>query len=258
MEQAERQLAYFHEARDRVNEDRTMATEFRDSLLAADNPREILKTAFELLGHTGDVYVSDKDHIVLRELADGIANGDSALAESAVAVLMDIGFDRLLARADIRDAYFGARVGLECNRRKNVGGTAFKMLLEPELNRIVAGILPNVGEVTLVEEERIGYGKLSKKVDFALLRDDHPIVGIELNFYTTAGSKPTEIKRSYGEVTRQLKSVGVELVWITDGAGYGQMKRSLADAFRIFPNVYNLAMVREHLADDLNEFLRNT
>jgi len=59
------------------------------------------------------------------------------------------------------------------------------------------------------------------------------------------------------EVTRQLKDVGVDLVWITDGKGYLDMKRSLKEAFEIHPNTYNFWMVRKYLFDDILNLLKS-
>lgn len=70
-------------------------------------------------------------------------------------------------------------------------------------------------------------------------------LGIEVNFYTAAGSKPTEIKRSYGHVDKELEKVDTALVWITDGVGYKEMKKSLKEAVDIHKNTYNLNMMKE-------------
>lgn len=142
-------------------------------------------------------------------------------------------------------------MGLECNRRKNVGGEAFKKAVSIELRRTVNELSKRVGGLQLKEELKIDYSGISKTVDFAITRNNAPIVGFEANFYTTTGSKPTEIKRSYQAVTEGLKSVGVELVWVTDGKGYLHMQRSLKDAFRVLPNIYNVAMLHKHLTSDL-------
>ena len=109
--------------------------------------------------------------------------------------------------------------------------------------------------IELVEEEKIQYqdSVQSKKVDFAIKLDGKVKVGIEVNFYTNTGSKPTEIKRSYGSVNRKLNQLGIELVWITDGFGYSIMKKSLGDAFEIHKNTYNTYMLENNFKGDLKE-----
>jgi|ERR1700675_826362 len=93
------------------------------------------------------------------------------------------------------------------------------------------------------------------RVDFALSSHGKVRIGLEVNFYTTSGSKPSEIKRAYQSVNRELSMVGVELVWITDGAGYLKMKRGLREAFEAHRNTYNYEMANRYLKDDIHDFL---
>lgn len=90
-----------------------------------------------------------------------------------------------------------------------------------------------------------------KQVDFVIDLFTNKRVAFEVNFYTVSGSKLTEIKRAYADLNRHLESLGVTLVWITDGIGYQEMKRSLKDAFAVHPNTYNYHMAATHLAKDL-------
>ncbi|GAH63071.1 unnamed protein product, partial [marine sediment metagenome] len=107
-------------------------------------------------------------------------------------------------------------------------------------------------EVRISEERSLRYGRgLSKKVDFVIEVDGKNEFGVEVNFYTVSGSKPTEIKRSYGNIRQGLLSVGTDLIWITDGKGYKEMRKSLRDAYVILPNIYNLNQAKEYLAEDL-------
>jgi len=162
-----------------------------------------------------------------------------------------------LERNALADLLFGVQIGLETHRRKNIGGDAFKIEIQSHLAGI-AQELTKAGFPMLVQPEvRIDCKNgLSKRVDFALMFQGKPRFGIEVNFYTVQGSKPTEIKRSYGDVTRRLADAGVELIWVTDGKGYRSMNRSLRDAYVILPNIFNLKQVREHLAPDLEQNLK--
>jgi hypothetical protein len=84
------------------------------------------------------------------------------------------------------------------------------------LKKIISDLNEEGMNLELVEEEKIQYenSSQSKKVDFAIKKDGILKVGIEVNFYTNTGSKPTEIKRSYREVNRKLNDLGIELVWV--------------------------------------------
>lgn len=226
--------------------------DFRDTLLSADNPLQLLKAAFELLGHTGDIYVSDKDNLTLKIAAQEIEAGKNKeeTAEYCAKLITDLGIKNVTDLNDIESAFLGIQVGLESNRRKNVGGVAFHEWARKILES-TCGLLGQ--RYALKSEVRIPYhgGGNSKSVDFAILYDGKVRIGIEVNFYTTTGSKPTEIKRAYENVNRELSNVGVELVWITDGAGYLKMRKSLAEAFEKHPNTYNYEMASRYLKDDI-------
>jgi len=140
-----------------------------------------------------------------------------------------------LMRNDLEDLLFGVQIGLETHRRKNIGGRNFKTEVRALLEEISPLVSKKTGRKVKISEERaLRYGRgLSKKVDFAIEVDGRESFGVEVNFYTVSGSKPTEIKRSYGNILQGLSSVGIDLIWITDGKGYKQMQKSLRDAYVI-------------------------
>ncbi|MFH1024634.1 MAG: DpnII family type II restriction endonuclease [Planctomycetota bacterium] len=226
--------------------------ELADCLQSSDNPEEILKGAFEFLGHTGEEFVSTEDNVTVHGLSDRIRKEGEAAAQDAARLFSDLGIEKILEREDLAGTFLGVQIGLETHRRKNVGGEAFNTVVGNFLKNVVTELRPKLN-IALKPELRVLYedGKTSKKVDFGLLIDDKPRVGIEVNFYTGSGSKPTEIKRSYADVNRHLETVGVALVWITDGNGYLKMRRSMQEAFEAHPNTYNFEMAKKHLKNDL-------
>jgi hypothetical protein len=230
--------------------------ELRDSLLSADDPSHLIKGSFEILGHTNDYYVSDKDNLQFEQAAQQIsANDDEQSAERVASVLLDIGLERLIRQADLKSTFLGVQIGLESNRRKSVGGKVFSNWVQ-QLLESACGLLGQ--DYDLKTEVEIPYvdSRNSKQVDFAILHRGIIKIGVEANFYTTGGSKPSEIKRSYQNVNRELNGVGIELVWITDGAGYLKMKKNLEEVFRVHPNTYNYEMARRHLKDDILSFIK--
>lgn len=235
---------------------RTAAPELRDrladALLAADDPLPFLACAFHLLGHTTDRFVADKEDLSLSKVATAISAGSEDEANHVSQLLMDMGLSRVITRSSLEDVLAGVEIGLQTHRRKNVGGYFFICHVETLLNDISKSISKQSGSLVRVyPERRISLPRgTSKKVDFAL-DDGHTVVAVEVNFYTVPGSKPTEIKRSYADVQRALLSHGVILIWITDGSGYRKMKRSLANAFNAFRNIYNFHQARTCLASDL-------
>lgn len=233
----------------------TLLQELADCLQSADKPAEILHGAFELLGHTGDEFVSMEDDVHIDDLARQIGKDGEGPAKHAARLLQDLGLENVLESEDIKGTFLGVQVGLETHRRKNVGGEAFNALVATFLATMVKELQQDGLDIRLQPELRIIYrdGATSKKVDFGLLVNGKPRVGVEANFYTGPGSKPTEIKRSYTEVNRQLEQVGVALVWITDGHGYQKMRKSLREAFEAHPNTFNLNSAKRHLGRDLRD-----
>lgn len=231
-----------------------LITELRDGLLSADEPVRILKGGFELLGHTGDYYVSDKDSLEIQSKAEEIDRGSEKAAAYCAQLLFDLGLKNLLSVRHVSSSFLGVQVGLESNRRKNVGGEVFNEWVR-NLLESTCGLLG--ADFRVEPEVRISYkdSTTGKKVDFALLHKGKVKIGVEVNFYTTQGSKPTEITRAYENVKRELTKVGVELVWITDGAGYLKMKRSLGEAFKVQPNTYNFQMASRYLKQDILDLL---
>jgi type II restriction enzyme len=156
---------------------------------------------------------------------------------------------------EIDDYFMGVQVGLETHRRKNVGGRAFSIVVENKLLSLVKELNRKGFNVQLTKEEKVYFSdkKTSKTLDFCLHCNGKNI-GIEVNFYTASGSKPTEIKRSYGHVNKELEKNGTTLVWITDGAGYYSMRKSLKEARDIHANTYNLKMMKRYFEEDIINF----
>lgn len=225
-----------------------------DSLNSSDRPSELIMACFEFLGHTDErKFVSKEDYLKFQDYEKTITEDE---AKKTARLLFDLGLKNVVD-VELPDYFLGVQVGLETNRRKNTGGDAFGMFVQSELKGIQIDLLRKGLQVELKEEYKILYKdkKTSKKVDFCLLHKGKPVIGIEVNFYTVSGSKPTEIKRSYGQVNQELAKVGCELVWITDGVGYEDMKKSLKEAFDIHKNTYNFKMMERDLEGDIIDFL---
>lgn len=229
--------------------------QFADALMSADTAMEYVNLAFELLGHTGKNYVSNEDYIDFKVFSEAEKTEDLMLYVSEV--LYDLGLNRI-NEFEIDDYFTGVQVGLETHRRKNVGGTAFSNLMETELNVLVSKLETKGLSISLKKEDKLFFTDMvtSKTVDFSLASGNKKI-GIEVNFYTASGSKPTEIKRSYGHINNELDKVDTLLVWVTDGVGYMQMKKSLKEACDIHKNTYNYIMFKDSFEEDVIKFLKS-
>lgn len=239
---------------DRVSTEQDLVDEMADSLLASDDPLPYMRAVFEVLGHTSGDFVSRQDDISIESVAKSVASGDRNDAVNFAKLVQDLGFYKVLLRDDLEDVLFGVQVGLETHRRKNVGGVFFK----DEVHSMLISVADELsGAIQIEQEIKIDCGeRLSKNVDFAILSSGKCRFGVEVNFYTVSGSKPTEIKRSYGDVRRRLLENNIDLIWITDGKGYKNMQRSLGDAYVILPNIYNLSHARKFLSADIRASLQ--
>jgi hypothetical protein len=225
-----------------------------DALMSSDKASDIINASFELLGHTGKTYVSNEDYIDFRSFEKLEKDEKGMLYISTL--LVGLGICNIL-NLEIDDYFVGVQVGLETHRRKNVGGTAFSFIIFKELSEMVERLNSRGNDIKLTKEEDIYFsdGKTSKTLDYCL-HCKNQTLGIEINFYTASGSKPTEIKRSYGHINKELEEVGATLVWITDGIGYKDMKNSLKEARDIHKNTYNFNMMKESFESDVVDYFK--
>jgi len=246
-------LKFYSALKDQTSRKEDPVAELADSLLASDEPLPLLRCGLEILGHTGTEIVTRRDDLNIAEIAGMIANGDRSAALNYAGLVIDLGIWNALSRKNLEDLFLGVQIGLESHRRKNVGGRHFSQEVEKRLIECMGEMRSRTHfEIQLLHEQTIPYGSgLTKKVDFLWEISKKRKFAFELNFYTTQGSKPTEIKRTYNDIRRALEASGVELIWITDGKGYRGMKRSLRDAYIIHPNIYNLRQAQEHLVNDV-------
>jgi len=227
-----------------------------DALMSSDVSIDKIHTAFELLGHTGKNYVSDQDYLDFKKFAE--IEKDEHEMYYISKLLVDLGLLNIL-NLETEDYFIGVQVGLETHRRKNIGGAAFSNIIQNELNNLVGRLALKGYRVKLEPEEVVvlNSNKQTKTVDYCISFKNIK-VGIEVNFYTASGSKPTEIKRSYGHINSELEKQNIVLVWITDGVGYKDMTRSLKEARDIHPNTYNLNMMKDNLEKDLIDLFESS
>ena len=92
-------------------------------------------------------------------------------------------------------------------------------------------------------------GDDEKRFDF-VIQTIEKIYLIEVNFYSSGGSKLNEVARSYSDIAPKINSVnGFEFVWITDGIGWKSAKNKLQEAYSIIPNIFNLTSVNDFIKE---------
>jgi len=145
----------------------------------------------------------------------------------------------------------GVETGLDSNGRKNRGGKQMESLVEAHLKK--SGLIK---DETYFKEMKIGdveikwginlsalsnEGKTVKRFDF-VVKVESVIYCIEVNFYTSGGSKLNETARSYKNIALESRDIeGFEFVWFTDGIGWNSAKNNLAETFSVMEHIYNIA-----------------
>lgn len=147
---------------------------------------------------------------------------------------------------DLVDYVFGIETGLDTNARKNRSG------------HIMEGSVANIFEKNGIEFRQEVYssewpeitkvlGDDEKRFDFVVKNNTKTFL-IEVNFYSSGGSKLNEVARSYSDIAPKINSVpGFEFVWITDGIGWKSARNKLQEAFSIIPSIYNLTNIEEFI-----------
>lgn len=184
---------------------------------------------------------------------DGSMHSIHSLFSSVDGVMKFIegtGLDKVFKNKEVKDLVdyvFGVETGLDTNARKNRSGDITETL--------VARIFDNAGiiyreQVSSKEFPAISavLGADQKVFDFAITSNNKTYL-IEVNFYSSGGSKLNEVARSYTDVAPKVNGVpGFEFVWITDGEGWNSAKNKLEEAFAAIPRIYNLSTISEFIS----------
>lgn len=169
--------------------------------------------------------------------------------EMVMEYLEDTGLRNVLQSKQITnlvDYVFGVETGLDTNARKNRSGDI--------MGNRVADIFRSNGipfrrEVYSTEfEEMKCLGEDRKRFDF-VVRTNRMTYLIEVNFYSSNGSKLNEVARSYSELAPKInRHPDYRFVWITDGVGWNSARNKLEEAFYAIPEVYNLTTIGDFIS----------
>ena len=147
---------------------------------------------------------------------------------------------------DLVDYVFGVETGLDTNARKNRSGEFTEELIANMLAKAGVVFQTQVSSYKFAEISEV-LGKDQKVFDFVVHTTKKTYL-IEVNFYSSGGSKLNEVARSYTEVGPKVNSIqGYEFVWITDGIGWKSARNKLEEAFYIIPGIYNLTTVKNFI-----------
>ena len=159
------------------------------------------------------------------------------------------GLDKVFINTEVNnlvDYVFGVETGLDTNARKNRSGKITEKLIASIFTNYKIPFKEQVSSKTIPDIYKV-LGADIKKFDF-VIKGKTTTYLIEVNFYSSNGSKLNETARSYTEIAPKVNSVkGYRFVWITDGEGWNNAKNKLQEAFMPIPDVYNLTTINNFI-----------
>ena len=230
--------------------------------LLIKHPRIIL-LIHKLLAHDPmGLNLVDLGKINFKHAYEALQLQDTGLAQNLAFAFEKIGLIReLVALKSVADFSKGVLVGLEPNKRKNRRGIIFEHVIIPKL---LNQVLRDFNDLNFRIANEIGMkikvGGRKKYPDFGIFtkRKGEVIAFIEVNFYTSSGSKPEEtLKGSYPDLQFKLKDKGIALIVITDGMGWKKMKNGLSVALARLDYLMNYNLARNgKLKEAITDILR--
>ncbi|WP_339033495.1 DpnII family type II restriction endonuclease [Spiroplasma endosymbiont of Cantharis rufa] len=151
---------------------------------------------------------------------------------------------------NIIDYLIGLEVGMDTNARKNRVGKIMEnkceqILKQKELNfykqiklKEMEKHFPEYDFSLLLNE--FDDKTADKLIDF-VIKHNNIYYLMEVNFYSSSGSKLNETCKSYMYLSDKInKYENIKFIWITDGWGWQQTKNQIKDAYQNIKYLYNL------------------
>lgn len=165
-------------------------------------------------------------------------------SNKVVEFLQETGLALLLQSRRIKnlvDYVFGIETGLDTNARKNRSGHIMENRVAQLFIDAGISFRQEVYSSEFLELEVLGTDE--KRFDFYIETQKKKYL-VEVNFYSSGGSKLNEVARAYTELAPKVNSLAdFEFVWITDGVGWKSARNKLEEAYNTIPSVYNLTSI---------------
>ncbi|MHA1149194.1 MAG: DpnII family type II restriction endonuclease [Promethearchaeota archaeon] len=156
---------------------------------------------------------------------------------------------------DFYDYIIGVEVGMDTNARKNRGGKAMELLIEPIVEEISKKY-----NIKLLIQKKFGYikktynldipeGLKNRKCDFLLVKNSN-YLNIEVNYYSGSGSKPEEIVDAYINRYHEIDRKRGYFIWITDGEVWNTSENQIDKGFKNLPYLLSINFVRKGLLEE--------
>ncbi|HEM4549980.1 TPA: type II restriction endonuclease [Streptococcus suis] len=163
--------------------------------------------------------------------------------------------------SNLVDYVTGVEVGMDTNGRKNRTGHAMENIVQNYLEAagyvlgktLFKEVYQNkIEELFSVDLSAItNEGNTAKRFDF-VIKHNSTIYLIEVNFYSSGGSKLNETARSYKMIAEEAKTIpNVEFMWFTDGKGWHKAKKNLQETFEVLPHLYNTNDLKNNILKTL-------
>ncbi|NMX22052.1 hypothetical protein C5S30_06405 [ANME-1 cluster archaeon GoMg4] len=216
--------------------------------LFKQNPN-ILKVLQLLIAHTPrEIYFDDRNkHIDFKEDLKYIRT-DRERAKEISGLFVEMGLVEFLKEVkSVEDVVKGVLIGLEPNSRKNRRGTIFETKIDTLIDVTISEINEEYGyNLSFESQMYVDFVNERKQVDYVIIDKQKQIIAIEVNFYSTSGSKPSEVLgRAYPEVQRSLETKNMGFIVITDGIGWYKMKPVISTAYTKLHNLMNIKQAQQ-------------
>lgn len=211
------------------------------------NPK-LLKVLQILIAHTPQkIFFADKDKYIDFKEDEKVVAGDIKRAKAIAEIFVEMGLVEFLKEVrSVEDIVKGVLIGLEPNARKNRRGSK----LESVLDSLIASTIEKINkqhkaDLAFEPQMYVDLANERKKIDYVVLQKGRPKIAIEVNFYSTSGSKPSEVLgRAYPEVQTNLKKKGLGFIVITDGIGWESMRPVISTAYEKLNYLMNIKQAR--------------
>ncbi|OFI06091.1 type-2 restriction enzyme DpnII [Clostridium acetireducens DSM 10703] len=153
--------------------------------------------------------------------------------------------------SNIIDYCKGIEVGMDTNARKNRTGTAMESLIENYIinlsNKYNLSYIPQATKNKIYDKWNIEIqvDKIDRRFDFAILTSNKKLFLMEVNYYSSGGSKLKATAGEYKELYNLLNSQDIPFIWITDGQGWTTAKTALKETFLHNDYLFNLYMIAD-------------
>jgi len=216
------------------------------------NPK-LLKVLQILIAHTPQkIFFDDKDKYIDFKEDEKVVAGDIKRAKAIAEIFVAMGLVEFLKEVrSVEDIVKGVLIGLEPNARKNRRGSK----LESVLDSLIASTIEKINKkyktgLAFEPQMYVDLANERKKIDYVILQNGKPKIAIEVNFYSTSGSKPSEVLgRAYPEVQTNLKKKGLGFIVITDGIGWESMRPVIYTAYKKLDYLMNIKQARDNMLE---------